>query len=344
MLSVEQLRALIGEKPKPQSEIIPQLDSLTSDEVLPEEPVLEEPVLKPGQLSLKTDFFSVGDSEEIDISEKELLQDEPEEEFVDEEEPQEALDDLSFDESTILDESDQLLSEPEVEELTEAEPEVDEDELEEIPEDELEDLDDSKIEAVKVDQPEGSGEDKVAANVVKVEAGSLVKTVTRPKKPALDRTKLKKSFDSLVKNQKVQTPKNVKTRKKRRLNTSKAKSVIKNNAQLFSQKKLNLKWKSPPLSPAQVRKYMPLVKAQFKKYWKIALEQDPSLEVLVKIKIAKSGGIIDYEIVETSGNWAFDQSVRNIFRKTKTLVPLPDDFSGVFTEIGFKFNSSVVKN
>jgi len=117
-------------------------------------------------------------------------------------------------------------------------------------------------------------------------------------------------------------------------------SVITNNKKLFSKTLLKGKWKSYPMSNALLRKYIPLVNESIKPFWHVPLELDPSLQVLMKVKVAKNGSVLSYEPVEISGNWVFDRSVKKIFANLGQLPPLPKEFPGEVTEIGLRFTSS----
>ena len=121
---------------------------------------------------------------------------------------------------------------------------------------------------------------------------------------------------------------------------SKIQSVISNNKALLAGTMLRGKWKSSPMSEAMLRKYLPLVNDTIKLHWHIPLELDPSLQVLMKVKIARNGRILFYEPVETSGNFLYDQSIKRVFANLVQLPPLPENFPGEFTEIGLRFKSS----
>jgi len=83
-----------------------------------------------------------------------------------------------------------------------------------------------------------------------------------------------------------------------------------------------------------------LVNETIKPFWHVPLELDPSLQVLMKVKVAKNGLVLTYEPVEISGNWVFDRSVKKIFANLGRLPPLPEEFPGEVTEIGLRFTSS----
>ena len=57
----------------------------------------------------------------------------------------------------------------------------------------------------------------------------------------------------------------------------------------------------------------------------------------VRLVIAKDGTLLQYSFEKVSGNKIFDNSVRSLFSKLKTLPPLPKTFDGKLTELGLKF-------
>jgi len=257
--------------------------------------------------------------------------------------------------------------EPEIEEETVEEPEVIEQEimeLEEIepqpepveeqpieladePEKEEPDLEIEVPEEPAIEAP--TQQQVMRDDVYEVET---IKSAVRVKK---DRSKeVKKQFSSIVKNFKVDLGKRsqkikeqVETEKEERKsqgNIKKVKTIVTDNSELFKQRQLAAKWKHFPMSRSMTRSYIPRVMDVIKPYWNLPLEMDPSLEILVKLKIAKSGTILDYEFVESSRNRFFNHSVIQVFKNLNQLPPLPEGFSGESTEIGLRFTSKQNNN
>ena len=174
-----------------------------------------------------------------------------------------------------------------------------------------------------------------------------IKSAVKVRKKEDKKKERRKQFKSILKDLKVDLGKRSEKLKKEENKTKevqvkrvkKAKNIVTDNSELFKQKKLVAKWKHFPMSRAMTRSYIPKVMKTIEPYWKMPLELDPSLEILVKLKISKSGRILDYEIVESSRNRFFNHSVRQVFKDLNQLPPLPEAFTGESTEIGLKFTS-----
>ncbi len=60
-------------------------------------------------------------------------------------------------------------------------------------------------------------------------------------------------------------------------------------------------------------------------------------EVLVSVRIARDGVLIDSWIEKGSGNRLFDDSALKAVKKAAPFPPLPEAFDGDYLEIGFRF-------
>jgi len=309
---------IVEEEPEPEEEIVEE-EPEPEEETVEEEPEPEEEIV-----------------EEEPEPEEETVEEEPEpeEEIVEEEPKIEELEEIVEKKLDIFKEEQEIVKEvPEV--LEEAK-----DIAEEVSEKEV------TIDAVAVKVPE---KDEVL-ELEKVE--DIIETKPKPTKKEEQRIRqrVKKTAHILVKAWSFNLIKRGseadKKTEKSTVDTkswegySKIQSVISNNKALLAGTMLRGKWKSSPMSEAMLRKYLPLVNDTIKLHWHIPLELDPSLQVLMKVKIARNGRILFYEPVETSGNFLYDQSIKRVFANLVQLPPLPENFPGEFTEIGLRFKSS----
>ena len=85
------------------------------------------------------------------------------------------------------------------------------------------------------------------------------------------------------------------------------------------------------------KSYLQIVNSYIKEKWKLPVELNAQLEMKVRLVIAKNGDLLQYSFEKISGNKIFDNSVKSLFAKLKTLPPLPDNFDGKLTELGLKF-------
>lgn len=113
--------------------------------------------------------------------------------------------------------------------------------------------------------------------------------------------------------------------------------VIADNGKLFSSGRRRVHYKIRKMSTAMERAYLGLVDQQLRQLWHLPLEMDRNLTVLVRAVVARNGSLVKYEFVKMSDNEFLNNSVRNIFKNLKKLAPLPEKFSGRFTEVGLKF-------
>ena len=119
--------------------------------------------------------------------------------------------------------------------------------------------------------------------------------------------------------------------------TNNAVEVVSKNAALFAAGKSKIRDKIKPMSLFQYREYLMKVDPILRQKWKIPLEISAKLEVRVKLVLDRKGTILQYAFVDISGNKIFDQSVRDLLNELDQLIPLPEEFEGVLTEIGINF-------
>ncbi len=183
-----------------------------------------------------------------------------------------------------------------------------------------------------------------SADVVEIETVESAIEVER-----ISREEVRKNFSSLVKNLRVDLgnrSRSVQARTKSReeertskTRAEKVQTIVASNEELIKEKKIAAKWKQFPMSRIMKLEYMPKVDEVIKAHWKLPFEMDHSLEAQVRVIIAKSGNILDFEIVESSSNRFFNHTVLQVFKNLDYLPPLPEDFSGESTEIGLRFTS-----
>ena len=117
--------------------------------------------------------------------------------------------------------------------------------------------------------------------------------------------------------------------------------VITNNSALFAKGKSKIARKIKKLGVVQSRDYGQVVYSYIVEKWTLPAQLSPHLEMKLKLIIAKDGTLLQYSFVKISGNRIFDQSLKSVFAKLKTLPPLPDNFDGKLTEIGLKFTPNM---
>lgn len=61
------------------------------------------------------------------------------------------------------------------------------------------------------------------------------------------------------------------------------------------------------------------------------------LSVIVSIKLARTGKLIEASVEKSSGNSRFDESLINAIKKAAPFPPLPEEFDGSFLETGLRF-------
>lgn len=65
--------------------------------------------------------------------------------------------------------------------------------------------------------------------------------------------------------------------------------------------------------------------------------KDATVSVIVSIKIARSGKLLDVAVEKSSGDKAFDDSLLKAVKKAEPFPPLPVDMEGSFLETGLRF-------
>jgi TolA protein len=65
--------------------------------------------------------------------------------------------------------------------------------------------------------------------------------------------------------------------------------------------------------------------------------KDNKISVIVSIKIARTGRLLDVSVEKSSGDPAFDSSLLKAVRKAAPFPPLPVDLEGSFLETGLRF-------
>ena len=302
-------------------------DAVSIDE-LPEEELQELLQAPPPPEEPEPEIIEEPEPEVVEEPEPEIIE-EPEPEVVEEPEPE------------IIEEPEpEVVEEPEPEIIEEPEPEVvEEPEVEieapviEIPQEEI--VEEPETEEIAEEPP---SDEEIEMTML----ASQNEPTEKPKAPAqAAREEVQNKFNDLLKDLKTK-PKVQRTEKKRTnhralANNDAVKNVIRNNSNLFSQKRLKLKWKIPPLSPVLQRIYFPQVDEAIKRYWTLPPSLNPALENIVKVIIAKDGKIVSTKFLETSGNPIFDQFVKKVFKELKNLPPLPEPFPGKLTEISLRF-------
>ena len=246
----------------------------------------------------------------------------------------------------------------------EVEPETDKTEkLADLGEDKT-DIEDQKETAVtqadKPDQPEIVEEDEtlVKGEGDSREVATISKELSELKKLSLEDLKaLEQTIPESAKNKTISLGKVLKGFKldTKNLNLKKLRKqgeisktgkgqvaeVITKNSALFAKGKSKIARKIKKLGVVQSRDYGQVVYSYIVEKWTLPAQLSPHLEMKLKLIIAKDGTLLQYSFVKISGNRIFDQSLKSVFAKLKTLPPLPDDFDGKLTEIGLKFTPNM---
>ncbi len=84
--------------------------------------------------------------------------------------------------------------------------------------------------------------------------------------------------------------------------------------------------------------YFSLIHDRVQDEWSIHSEdlKDSKLSIIVSVRIARSGKLLETHIEKSSGDSHFDGSLIRAIRKAE-FPPLPQDFEGEFLETGFRF-------
>ncbi len=65
--------------------------------------------------------------------------------------------------------------------------------------------------------------------------------------------------------------------------------------------------------------------------------ENRKVTIIVSVRIAKSGKLLDSWVNESSGTPRFDESLMDAIKKASPFPPLPADFEGAYLETGFRF-------
>ena len=128
--------------------------------------------------------------------------------------------------------------------------------------------------------------------------------------------------------------------KTQRLTAQKLEGVteaLEGTEEIYSKGRSKIRRKPPPLNAVQAKAYLPKIDKLLRKDWKLPVEMDPELRVLVSVVVRRDGMLLQYELIKLSGNEFFDESVRRLFAKTELLLPLPMDFEAHAAEINLRF-------
>jgi len=246
----------------------------------------------------------------------------------------------------------------------EVEPETDKTEkLEDLGEDKTGIEDQKETDVTKADKPDQSEIVEEDETVFKgeddtIEAATISKELSELKKLSLeDLEALEQTIPESAKNKTISLGKVLKGFKldTKNLNLKKLRKkgeisktgkgqvteVITKNSALFAKGKSKISRKIKKLGVVQSSNYGQAVYSYIVEQWTLPAQLSPHLELKMRLKIAKDGTLLQYSFVKVSGNRIFDQSLKSVFAKLKTLPPLPDDFDGKLTEIGLKFTPNM---
>ncbi len=89
----------------------------------------------------------------------------------------------------------------------------------------------------------------------------------------------------------------------------------------------------------EISKYQALIKNEVTRHWNIPSASSETLKTVVKVRIIPGGDVVDVQIINSSGDPAFDQSVEKAVYRAAPL-PVPSIESGLFDdfrEVIFEF-------
>jgi len=247
----------------------------------------------------------------------------------------------------------------------EVEPEPEPDKTEDLGEDKINIGDQKETAVTQADKPDQSEIVEEDETVFKgeddtIEAATISKELSELKKLSLeDLEALEQKIPEAAKNKTISLGKVLKGFKldTKNLNLKKLRKqgeisktgkgqvteVITKNSALFAKGKSKISRKIKKLGVVQSSNYGQAVYSYIVEQWTLPAQLSPHLELKMRLKIAKDGTLLQYSFVKVSGNRIFDQSLKSVFAKLKTLPPLPDDFDGKLTEIGLKFTPNMEK-
>lgn len=93
---------------------------------------------------------------------------------------------------------------------------------------------------------------------------------------------------------------------------------------------------------SEIAKYTSLIKQEITRHWNIPATASPDLVCEVKVRLIPNGDVVDVQIIKSSGDPAFDNSVEKAVYRAAPL-PVPPVESGLFEEfreVVFEFDPS----
>ncbi|HBG47193.1 MAG TPA: cell envelope integrity protein TolA [Deltaproteobacteria bacterium] len=142
-------------------------------------------------------------------------------------------------------------------------------------------------------------------------------------------------------------------RKKLQAEEERRKRLAKLKDEISSREAARVETKAAPPLPTQAREYgagqRPNLESRYPAYYgviKARVEnnwvyppglKDRSISVIVSIRIARSGKILEAAVEKSSGNQAFDESLLSAVWKASPFPPLPVEFEGNYLETGLRF-------
>ena len=93
---------------------------------------------------------------------------------------------------------------------------------------------------------------------------------------------------------------------------------------------------------SEIAKYTSLIKQEITRHWNIPATTSPDLVCEVKVRLIPNGDVVDVQIIKSSGDPAFDNSVEKAVYRAAPL-PVPPVESGLFEEfreVVFEFDPS----
>ena len=83
--------------------------------------------------------------------------------------------------------------------------------------------------------------------------------------------------------------------------------------------------------------YFGIIKSYVDENWQYPMGVNNSIEIIVSVKIARTGKLLDVSVEKSSGDKAFDASLLKAIKKAAPFPPLPVDMEGSFLETGLRF-------
>ena len=83
--------------------------------------------------------------------------------------------------------------------------------------------------------------------------------------------------------------------------------------------------------------YFGVIKSYVDENWQYPIGVNDSIEIIVSVKIARTGKLLDVSVEKSSGDKAFDASLLKAVKKAAPFPPLPVDMEGSFLETGLRF-------